>query len=44
MAQNESSRKCFYGYGGYSTVYCKTKNQEWDFEVEYSEFNENGTS
>jgi len=41
---NDDMRRCYYGTGGYRDAYSKLENQDYDFDTEYSRYNDNNTS
>jgi hypothetical protein len=41
---NDDVRRCLYGYSGYKDRYSVIENQEYDFDVVSSRFNDNSTS
>ena len=41
---DDDVRRCFYGYSGYKDRYSTIPDQEYDFDCEYSSFNDNSTS
>lgn len=41
---NDYSRHSHYGYSGYRDTYSKIEDQEYDFDTDYSCFNDNSTS
>ena len=42
--QNEDMRKTWYGRDGYKEKYSTFADQEYDFDTEYSSYNDNNTS
>lgn len=40
----DDNRRCFYGYNGYKDYYSKFEFQEYDFDTDYSCFNDNSSS
>lgn len=41
---NDDHRRCFYGYSGYKDRYSTLPDQEYDFDTDYSSFNDNSSS
>ena len=41
---DDDHRRCFYGYSGYKDRYSVLPDQEYDFDMDYSSFNDNSTS
>ena len=41
---DDDHRRCFYGYSGYKDRYSVIPDQEYDFDMDYSSFNDNSTS
>ena len=37
-------RRCYYGTGGYRDRYGTLPDQDYDFDTEYSRYNDNNTS
>ena len=44
MTRKDDCRRCFYGYSGYKENYSKIEGQNYDFDTDYSSFNNNSTS
>lgn len=41
---SDETRRCHYGYNGYKENYNKIENQDYDFDMDYSCFNDNSSS
>jgi len=42
--KSDDYRRCFYGYSGYKDRYSVLPDQDYDFDTEYSSYNDNSTS